>query len=375
MKSPQKIYLSVVAACFVAIVGAKLLSPVSPAASSVPAAITHEHLSPVTKVESLYPSMMGPSDTVLDMRLADSKPELVWITGYRADMVDPGVSKLLPDELMCHNTLSFHSTLPAHTAVLGSGLHRTRRIFTLSQGQSKIEFPPGFGVPASSAEGFMLQSQVLNLREDLIGTEVRHRVKTEFVADSKVDTEMIPLSLIDFGIALEVSDPQAGEPPQDPLSCATDAGGQSTNHTTSGKEFTSHWVVNPGSEVRRTRLAKPFPTDTTVHYISIHMHPYGKSLELRDLTTNTSVYKALCHATEDGEGLAEVDHYSSVEGIKVYKDHEYELVCHYDNTSGKPQTAMAFMFAYVRDVDFKKPDPEALALRTAEFCGPDSATK
>jgi hypothetical protein len=372
MTGSSKIYLTILSACLVVGLGATLLSNKGPDGTPKFVPSIHQHLSPVTKVDALYPSMLGPSDTVLEMKLTEAEPELVWITGYRADMVDPEAAQLLPDELMCHNTLSFHSSVNVHSAVIGSGFHKTRRIFTLSQGQSKIEFPPGFGIPASSAEPFMLQSQVLNLREENIGTEVRHRVKTEFVADSKVEGEMVPLSLIDFGIALKVSDPQAGERPEDPLSCATDAGGQPTAHNSKGDDITSHWVVNPGPETRRTYLGKPFPEDSTIHYISIHMHPYAKSLELVDLTAKKSVYKALCRGTEDQAGLAEVDYYSSVEGLPVYKDHHYELVSHYDNTSDKPQTAMAFMFTYVKDIQFKKPNHESITQRTLEFCGSSS---
>lgn len=332
--------------------------------------LTHKHLSPVVKVEELYPSMFGPSDTVLDMKISEREPELVWITGYRAEMVDPSATERRPDELMCHNTLSFHATAEAHRAVLGSGSYRTRRLFTLSQGQSTVEFPKGFGIPASSAEPYMLQSQVLNLREELIGTEVRHQVKTDFVPDSEVDGEMKPLMLVDFGIALEVTNPQAEEQVDDPLSCAIDAGGQPKAHNpATGQEITSHWVVPPGEEKRTTYVGRPFPYDTTAHYICIHMHPYAKSLTLKDITTGETVYTAYCHPTEDGRGLAKVDYYSSREGLKVYKNHEYEVISHYHNTSDEEHTAMAFMLMYVEDKKFQKPDPEELAKRTVEFCG------
>lgn len=331
-------------------------------------ALVHEHLSEVTKVEDLYPSMFGPEETILDMKLTERKPELIWVTGYRADMVDAEASSLQPDELMCHNTLSFHSPVRAHNSVLGSGFTRTRRLFTLSQGQSTVKFPPGFGIPASSGESFMLQSQVLNLRPDFIGREVRHRVKTEYVPDSDLRREMKALSLISFGINLQVTDPQAEEPPADILSCAVDAGGQPT-HKQGNVELTSHWIVKPGSEIRKTDVGSPFPADTTVHYISVHVHPYARSLELVDVTTGESVYKANCRATEDGKALKSIDFYSGVEGLKVYRNHRYQLVSHYENTSDQDQTAMAFMFCYVWDKTFEKPTNAELAERTYQFCG------
>jgi hypothetical protein len=56
----------------------------------------------------------------------------------------------------------------------------------------------------------------------------------------------------------------------------------------------------------------------------------------------------------DGIGLAEVDNYSSEEGVALYADHEYDLIADYDNTSQTDQDAMATMLLYVsvRDLEF-----------------------
>ena len=133
--------------------------------------------------------------------------------------------------------------------------------------------------------------------------------------------------------------------------------------------MTAHWVVKPGPETRKTSLGQAFPFDTTVHYIAIHMHSYAESLELRDLTTGESVFLAKATPTEDGGGLADIEHYSSREGIKVYANHQYELISKYNNTSDVDATAMAFMFCYVKDPYFKRPSAEELGKRTSEFCG------
>lgn len=329
---------------------------------------TMEYLTPSVKVDALYPSMMGPQNTDTTIRLTEPyKGELLWVTGYRADMVGPDRNEPRSAEFMCHNTLSIHDTVENHNRVMGSGYYLTRRLFTLSQGQSELDFPPGFGIPVSSAERFMLQSQVLNLREDRIGQEVRHHVQTRFVSDAEAGRPMKALTLIDFGIALEVVDPQAESMPNNPLSCAGDAGGQPTFRH-GPREMTAHWVVKPGRERRVTDLRRPFKFNTRIHYISVHLHSYAESLELWDKTENKSVYKALCKPTSDHQGLAEVDYYSSEEGLPVYSDHHYELISNYNNTSGKETTAMAFMFCYAEDPYFQKPDPEALATRSDEFC-------
>jgi hypothetical protein len=330
---------------------------------------TYEFLTPPSLVDKIYPSMLGPEHTDLDVRIQEGTPELVWVTGYSAQMVGADGKEPRSQELMCHNTLSFHNGLKVRQSVMGSGYNRSRRLFTLSQGQDRLEFPEGFGIPASSTEGYMLQSQVLNLRNDQIGQEVRHRVTTDYVKNSEATQPMQALTLVDFGINLEVLDPQARDLPDNPLGCAVDAGGQPTQQT-NGKETTAHWVVRPGPETRTTFLGKAFPFDTTVHYMAVHMHSYAESFELRDLTTGKSVFLAKAKPTPDGQGLSHIDHYSSVYGLEVYANHDYEIISKYNNTSDKDQTAMAFLFCYVKDPFFKIPDAEALARRTNEFCKP-----
>ena len=186
---------------------------------------------------------------------------------------------------------------------------------------------------------------------------------------------MQPLTLLDFGIRVEVGDPQAQEAPDSEFSCAEDAGGQPTFSDDSGVEYTSHWLVRPGRDLRLTRLGKIFPFDTTLHYISVHLHSYARYLELRDLTTGEVVFRAKAERTSNGTGLARVDHYSSVDGLKVYAEHEYELECLYENTTDQEVTAMAFMLCYMKDVRFSRPSAEQLRLISEEFCAPGGVTE
>ena len=39
----------------------------------------------------------------------------------------------------------------------------------------------------------------------------------------------------------------------------------------------------------------------------------------------------------------------------MYRDHEYDLISVYNNTSGVDQDAMATMFIYLHDKEFQKP--------------------
>ena len=122
-----------------------------------------------------------------------------------------------------------------------------------------------------------------------------------------------------------------------------------------GKKFSGHWEVPPGKQINHTNVTAylNIPFDTRVHYIAVHLHPFAESLELRDITANKSVYTSYARNRNDKIGLEHVDYYSSVEGMPVYRDHQYELVTVYNNTSGEMQDSMAVMFLYLYDREYE----------------------
>lgn len=150
-----------------------------------------EHLSPVYTVDREYRSMKGPSSTQAISFPESDFPELLWITGYRAEMVDAGGKNPMPQEYMCHSNLDFDSA--RHAELHGLPLYHTDRLFTLSQGQLEIELPRGFGLPYFSDEPLSLVTQVLNLNPDDATRQVRHKVTIEYVRDRDLRQPMRPL--------------------------------------------------------------------------------------------------------------------------------------------------------------------------------------
>jgi len=94
--------------------------------------------------------------------------------------------------------------------------------------------------------------------------------------------------------------------------------------------------------------------DTTLHYAEVHVHPFAESLELKDRTTGETVIKSFAQNFTDRLGLKNVDYFSSVEGVPIFKDHEYELISIYNNTSGVDQDAMGHMVLFLYDKYFRK---------------------
>ena len=53
-------------------------------------------------------------------------------------------------------------------------------------------------------------------------------------------------------------------------------------------------------------------------------------------------------------GMDKIDCFSSTEGLMLFKNHQYELVCITNNDSRKEQDMMAVMLLYMRDVELEK---------------------
>ena len=85
-----------------------------------------------------------------------------------------------------------------------------------------------------------------------------------------------------------------------------------------------------------------------------HLHPFAESLELRDLTDDVTIFRSDATNHTDRVGLANVTTYSSVDGLPIYADHEYELISVYNNTSDVPQDSMAVLYLYLADHDFER---------------------
>ncbi len=328
-------------------------------------AATLDVVSPVYTVERLYKSMEGPQSAQPIALLDSPVPELLWITGYRAVMVGADGTTPTLQEFMCHSNLDF-SQPDLHGSLFGMARSTNPRLFTLSQGQFDIRFPDGFGIPVLSTEPLSLTTQVLNHNVKGRTFQVRHHVSIDYVRDRESKVPMRPLFQSGvYGLArlngtehdayFGVKEPDAAHHGSGCL-----LGQNASSHTytdENGRVFTGHWVVKPGREVNHTLVTKllNLPFDTTIHYIAVHLHPFAESLELRDLTTGETLFMSRARNFSDRIGLEHVDFFASVEGLPVYKDHEYELVSSYNNTTTVDQDSMAVMYLYLLDKAYQAP--------------------
>jgi hypothetical protein len=336
-------------------------------------------LSPVYEVDRVYKSMTGPQSS--EPVTLTSEPELLWIVGFEAIMVEPAGRDPVSQEFMCHTNLDLDPT--AHNALFSDDKPITGRLFTLSQGQYRIDLPKGFAIPILSTEVLSLNTQVLNLNMQEGRIKVRHRVVMRYLRDSELDAPMKPLFPA-AGYGLKLLDGKDGHYGAEADHAQHDMEGAclpgqnaSTNVFDDGKgrKFTGHWVVKPGREENHTRVTDimALPFDTTLHYVAVHLHPFAETIELRDLTSDKTVYKARTRQAEKGIGLGHVDFFSSEKGIPLFKDHEYEVISIYHNTTSEDQDSMAVMNLYLLDHEFEKPDPSKPAEPAPAPSAPASA--
>ncbi len=335
----------------------------APVVPRVPKVHTRTVVSDAYTIDKKYKSMRGPYGFDDVELFPTQSPELLWIVGYQTTVVDAITEEPLSQEWMCHANLDFdakdyYDRFPSAPPISG-------RLFTLSQGQQTIDFPTGFGIPVTSDLPITLATQVLNLNIDELDLDVRHKVEVRFVRDVEVDGEMIPVfqgavegfkALADaryYGLAEGEVDPLLHGPGCSPGQAAVAGDADEDTH---GQKFTAHWVVPPGREVNVTNVTGflNLPYDTRAHYIAVHLHPFAEKLTLKDITTGEVVFQAVADNTSDRVGLERVDHFSSVEGLQLFKDHQYELVSVYNNTSSEEVDSMAVMYLYMRDVNFDK---------------------
>ena len=342
---------------------------------------TKQVLSKVYTVDRKYRSMEGPA-SLQRVYLGDpSKPELIWIVGVKTEMVgEDGKTPQLP-ELMCHVNVDLDPVL--HSTLMGVKRTSATRLITLSQGMLDAELPPGFGFPIASNEPLMLFTQVLNHNIEHPNLKVRHRVTFAYVRQRDLKEPMKPLFnvgasgmvlLQEGGAASQAAVMNGLESPSH-ASCligqrAPQASAMAADYTDPhGRHFTGHWSVPPGRQVNRSDITwfMALPYDAVLHYAAVHLHPFAESLSIRDVTTNQTIMTAKAINPVGRIGLTHVDTFSSVDGVPLHKDHQYEIISVYNNTTKEAHDSMASVFLGFSDPELVPPTPVELAARASDL--------
>ncbi len=298
------------------------------------------------------------------IRLATAeKSKVQWITGLETQVVDATEQKPISQEFFCHSNLTFgeHDLTPdQHNEELGGKTHLDWRLFTLVPGRLAIDLPPGFGVPIpkDAALDYLTMSLNLNARDRVVNVRMRTKVHTIAGDEPGAPTKAL------FRRALYVMQ-RRSQAADTGHSCMANARTQhigagcaevSKANLTAGKpgeDLMNQWSVPPGRHVYTMEITPQLnlPFDTTIHYATIHVHPFARGMELRDLTTGITVFRLNSQDWPDRIGVAHVDEFKSVDGVRIFRDHRYELSAEYDNTSASNADAMAILYLYLLEQD------------------------
>lgn len=368
----------------------------SSAALAAPPVHTQQVLSKVYTIDRKYRSMEGPA-SVQRVTLGDaSKAELLWIVGIKTEMVgEDGKTPQLP-ELMCHVNVDLEPM--RHQALFEFHRLTAARLMTLSQGMLQARLPEGFGFPVASNEALLLFTQVLNHNiEHPNNLQVRHRITFEYLRDAEATSPIKPLFNIGASGMVQldnnpnalksmmpsVTDGVTGmSDEQHGANCivasrAPQAAAAAADYIDpKGRKMTGHWLVPPGRQINASDITwfMQLPYDTRVHYAAFHLHPFAESLSIRDTTSGQTLLKSGAQSAVEGVGLTHVDTFESADGVPLLKDHKYDLVSVYNNTSKANADSMASVFLGLDDPEFVRPHADAFSKRAKAILDSTSIT-
>ncbi len=354
-----------------------------------------ELLSEPYRLDQVYKSMTGPRGNQPGIRLLEKAPvdAVLWLTGLETRVVDASSLEPISNEYLCHSNLTLNpdtTTPEKYNASFASPTHaRDWRLFTLIPGRMTTYFPEGFGIPIRNDNLLDYFTMALNQNPGHPERVVRMKTKITFRQTNASEPlkplfrravyvyqqhkELSPGGTLSKAVGVKGHQgencaescpvPQTGATPSTfqeldkgldrhpgATCCVANASPEGVVDQF-GQENTVHWMVPPGKHLYRTEVTKQMnlPFDTTVHYVTGHLHPYGESLKLVDLESGQTVFEIKAGCFHDRLGVATMSEILSKEGIPVYQGRRYELLAEYHNTSTEPIDAMAILYFYGRD--------------------------
>lgn len=373
---------------------------VPPTAPEAVSAQRVELVSDPILIDRIFASMDGPS-ILENLALENGTPgDLLWLTGIENQALAAETGELLSQEFLCHSNLALNSAeqLAREGASFSATANLEARLMTLIQGQNAMALPPGFGLPVIAGEPLSFFSMVINKNESDVPFSVRVRTTIDYVRDQGQPVNgqsepIVPLFRRRLFTFLEATDPAASMHAEHgghgdhgehsghgghgdhggggdhgshgdhasmddtKAAIAPSASVEATlGHDAAGNVYTMHWLVPPGRHEYRNDVTRQLqlPFDTTAHYVTAHLHPYGESIALVDRTTGETLFSLEAEAYTDRVGIADMESFSSIDGATLARDHEYELVTVYDNTTDAPIDAMGIVYLHLRDHAFSR---------------------
>lgn len=314
----------------------------------------YKMLSPTFIIDAIYKSMEGPkSSRYIQLSQND---EMLWITGFDVKALDAKTNEVISNDNICHMNVDLNDVNYYGSWGLNDRIGKQYpRLTSLSNGFVSFDFPEGYGIPIKGNEFLFITTQALNHNEKPVFKKVKHLVT---VKNQKYNGTQKPLMSKTVFIQLPYNKQNPFKMPLDPASnqCIPV---ETKNHSYddgNGNMLSGHWVIPKGKNSYRSSINSQLQLKDSLrlHFSAIHVHPFTTSIALYDKTTQRNIFKSSVSNYTNKIGLIEVQPFSSVEGIWLYENHEYELVLECNNTSAIDQDMMGSMFLFFYDTELEE---------------------
>jgi hypothetical protein len=309
---------------------------------------TYKMISPEFYIDGIYKSMEGPKSSNYVQLSQDST--VLWLTGFNVKALDSRSLQYISNDFICHTNIDFNDVNYYSSFHLQKRIGKQYpRLTSLSHGMENFNFPDGYGVPMKGNTFLYVTTQALNHNLPDANFWIRHQVDINYSSAKNVKPLMSRTAFI--MLPFDQSNPYKS--PLDPgvNQCIPV---ETKNHTYDdgkGNKLSGHWVIPVGKNTYRSSIDKQLLIQDSLrlHAAAIHVHPFATKISLFDKTSKEAIFSSNIINHKNLIGLSRIDPFSSVEGIWLYKNHEYEIVLEVNNTSKIPQDMMGSMFLFFYD--------------------------
>lgn len=309
---------------------------------------TYKMISPEFYIDGIYKSMEGPKSS--NYVQLSQKSNLLWLTGFHVKALDSKTMKYISNDFICHTNVDFNDVKYYSSFNLEERIGKQYpRMTSLSHGMENFNFPEGYGVPMKGNEFLYVTTQSLNHNLPDANFWIRHEVDINY---SKIKG-LKPLMSRTAFIMLPYNQ---SDPYKSPLDPGTDQciPVETKNHSYDdgkGNKLSGHWVIPVGKHTYSSSVNNQLQIQDSLrlHAAAIHVHPFAAKISLFDKTENKAIFISKIVNHKDKIGLTNIDPFSSVDGIWLYKNHDYQIILEVNNTTQVSQDMMGSMFLFFYD--------------------------
>lgn len=316
-------------------------------------------------------SMNGGLSSNEGMKLSgDPGPrKLYWLKGIEEVVLDENGVVLPTAEFICHLNVDVDPAARNRAFPKGEPC-RNGRIFTITQGQTKIYFPRGYAVPVASDEIWGYTFQAANRTTDE-HRRIKHRLTLTLIEDATLKQPLKALSWETpfLSVVVDKNSPQAEEAAhgQMPDCLPTSRGLTAPNSVPNtnwddncGRRRSGHFVVPPGRNTWRA----PYPELTVnaerhVRLVWSHIHPLLEECSLIQCRGQEKLFRVHSKTkTDRGLEIESIDMITAPEGkgIVLKPNEAFEIECTYNNTTGEAHDSMVTFGVFFDDDRWVRPD-------------------